>query len=259
MATKEDGTLRVTMSARAAEATGAPFAARGGSWSDVGVALDEIGSLTDNVEPVVLRVAAAGGHGFEREAVAGDWLCADHEAPVRVPKAAWSFDRQAAEWSRGMTWLDAWEACHDPRWLMQAAASVRVDRRAVVMAACGCAKLTMRFVSAGEARPRRAVLAAQRWASGAGQEALVREAAADALNSAYERLQDGQGGSDPAPQAAMSAYYAARSVYAPAGSAPPSLAVSAARIAGVGDGRLCSAIRRAIGTAAVLAGAARWF
>lgn len=257
MASKKNDPLRVTTSARAAEGAGTPFVARDGFWSDVGVALDEIGSLTDNVEPVVLRVSASGGHRLERDAVAGDWLCSDHLPPSRVPPASWSFDQGAMDWSRDMTWLDAWEGCGDPVWLMKAAASVGVDRRPMALAACDCAGLAMRFVAAGETRPRRALLAARRWALEGRPEALVRETAAAAMAAANELLDAGAGGSDAAPQAAMSAYYAARSVSAPARSTAATLAVSAARIAGVPDKRACSVIRRRIGTVAVLVLAAR--
>ena len=72
------------MSARAVDSFRGTFSGTGGSFSDPGVALDEILSLTGNVEPVVLRVSAAGLDDASGGSLAGDWLCVDHEPPRRM-------------------------------------------------------------------------------------------------------------------------------------------------------------------------------
>lgn len=185
------------MSARPVEAHAAPFS-RGGSYSDAGVALDEISSLTANVEPVLLRVKATGGTAAERRGLAGDWLCADHDPPARVPKPSWTYTDDARRWAAGREWIDAWELCRDGSWLLYEAALVGVDRRLVTLGACACARASLAVVRPSDARAADGSLAVvESWAKGHASMAdllSARDAAAEADADAERgRPADGAG------------------------------------------------------------------
>ena len=63
-----------------------------------------------------------------------------------------------------------------------------VDRRLVVLAACDCAETALRYVPAGEDRPRRAIETARAWARGQATLAQVRAASSAAsafVDAAY--------------------------------------------------------------------------
>ena len=153
------------MSARAVEASGSAFSPRGDAFSDVGVALDEILPLTGNVEPVVLRVAATGGSRRQRELVSGDWLCADHETPRRIPRPSWGYNTASVVWSRQREWLEAWETCGEVAWMMSESIRVGVSQQAMVLAACSVARRCLHLIDGSDPRPRRAIELAERWAS----------------------------------------------------------------------------------------------
>ena len=183
--------LRVTMSARAVVATGQPFAPRGDAFADADVARDEISSLRTHAEPLLLRVEADGGSAAERGSVEGDWLCdSDGSEPRRLPAPrwargdaakAWAYDDAARAWARARTWFEAWEECEDARWMMHAAASVQVERRLIVLAACSMAESVSRNVRPGDQRPRQAIMAAVAWASGKLGARGVRAASIEAM------------------------------------------------------------------------------
>ena len=241
----------ITLSARPVEAAGAGFSA-GESYEDVGVALDEIGALTGNIEPVVLRVSALGGTEADRDSVAGDWLCVDHEPPRRIPSPVWNYSEEARLWTFDREWLEAWETCEDARWMLGAAGDCRVDRRCLAAAAAACAESSLPYVPRDVKAPKRAVSAVVRWASGAASEASVKSALADAYYAA--RSLDGK-----AQYAAYAAYY---SYYDPALSAAHSAVVHGGSIDDVGrqDKRLAAlsdVVRRKIGTVVVLRAASR--
>lgn len=161
------GVLRVTMSARAAVAIGQPFVPRDVSFSDPGVALDEISTMRAGAEPLVLRVEASGGNSAERKAVTGDWLCdSDGSAPRRVPATRWRQGNDAAAWARERSWVGAWESCQNAMWMFHAAGHAGVAGRQLALAACACARTALRFVPDGERRPRLAIEAVEKWARG---------------------------------------------------------------------------------------------
>ena len=152
------------MSARAVEATGSAFSPRGDALSDAGIALDEILSMTGNVEPVVLRVAATGGSRRQRELVSGDWLCVDHETPRRIPRPSWSYDGASVVWSRRRQWLEAWETCEEPQWMVnEAIHKIRTGPRPIVAVACAAARSCAHLIDS--AVTVRSIMAAERWAS----------------------------------------------------------------------------------------------
>ena len=178
-------------SAREVVAAGEAFRPWGREFHDPGVALDELTSLEPR-EPTVLRVAV--GAGRPRSGpwarVVGDWLLEPGEAPRRLPRPSWEYDAEARGWSTAREWPEAWEPCEDARWMLHAAASVGVDRRLVVLAACACARTSLRYVPEGEARPLRAIETAEAWARGkatAGQVRTARAAAAELSGNRVKR------------------------------------------------------------------------
>ena len=258
------------MSARAVVAAGEAFVGMGLTLHDPGVALDEISSMTGNVEPVVLRVHASGGDRDDREDLAGDWLCADGARPRRVPQPAWDYDADARAFCRSRPWLEAWEQCQDARWMLRAAGSAGVDVRALVMASCACARLVVDRVPARDARPVRAIEAAEAWAAGEGTEnaasvagAYATEAWAEAREAAdqrrYSYLAAALAPYDAAAAAAYAVYHVEldRKRYAPDAA---ERAMLAERLP-AGRRRLLSAmaqaVRRVVSTEAVLRAAVR--
>jgi hypothetical protein len=135
-----------------------------------------------------------------------------------------------------MDWLgdrdsgQMWADCERPDWLLWWAAHA-VPRQELVLAACDCAELALRFVPANEHRPRLAIETARRWATG---EATVEEvdAARVAAISAY--INAGYAASfaaltayaTPAPFAAHSAAVAAKEAARAAAHAPNAAAAA---------------------------------
>ncbi len=174
--------LHITFAARAVVARGYAFVVHPETYADADVALDELFNLPTPPEPLVLRVTATGGDAAERARVEGDWLCdAARGEPRRIPGPVWLHSPQATAWAKTRPWLEAWETCPDARWMLAAAASVGVDRRFVVRAACACARTVLDRIPAGEERPRRAIETAEAWTRGEATLDEVRQAA----NAAY--------------------------------------------------------------------------
>ncbi|MFO0474195.1 MAG: putative immunity protein, partial [Alphaproteobacteria bacterium] len=73
-----------------------------------------------------------------------------------------------------------WADCERPDWLLWWAAH-SVPRQELVLAACDCAELALRYVPQGEDRPRLAIETARRWARGEATVKEVRAADAAAL------------------------------------------------------------------------------
>jgi len=99
----------------------------------------------------------------------------------------------------------AWRDCVRGDWMLwllgKLAGQVGDPRRKkLVLAACGCARLSMKYVRAGEDRPRIAIETAERWAKGKATIEEVRTAAS-AASAAYS--------ASAAYAAAYSAAYAA--------------------------------------------------
>jgi len=73
----------------------------------------------------------------------------------------------AIEWSKGRrVSRSTYAACDRGDWSLWVAAQAGVDRRLVVLAACDCAELALRWVPKGEERPRRVVNVARAWCRG---------------------------------------------------------------------------------------------
>ncbi len=197
--------LRIQMSARAVIARGLSFSPRRETYADADVALDEIRTLTNPIEPSVLRVTASGGSAAARARVEGDWLCdTDGAEPRRIERPSWGYTKESRAWSERRSWVEAWESCTDATWMMHALARGRVDRAWVVRAACACARTVLECVPPDERMPANAIDAAEGWLRGEVREGFVRVAA----NGLFAIPTDA-----PFAAAALSAAYAASCVY----------------------------------------------
>jgi len=86
----------------------------------------------------------------------------------------------AMDWLGDRDSSQMWAECERPDWLLWWAAHV-VPRQELVLAACDCAELALRYVPEGEHRPRLAIETARRWARGEATVEEVRAADAAAL------------------------------------------------------------------------------
>ena len=212
--------LVVSMSARAAESPGSPFRRRAETYSDAGVALDEVLSLTGNVEPVVLRVSCYGGAEGEADFIRGDWLCADHETPRRIPRPVWNYSASSGMWSSGLEWLEAWETCRDARWMLDAAAGAGVSRDALVVASLACVGHASHLADPGEARVDLAMKTAAAWVAGSADSRSVMRAAEGAEAASREVWARAEGRyreTVAASDVARAASFAAQACYAHSG------------------------------------------
>jgi len=90
----------------------------------------------------------------------------------------------AVKWAREQpSYAQAWRICHRGDWLLWLAARLAVDRKQIVLAACDCAELSLRYVPAGENRPRIAIETARKWCAGEATLDDVRKAADAAASS----------------------------------------------------------------------------
>ena len=78
---------------------------------------------------------------------------------------AWAEARPLRMGARGRTCRDLWDAAPRGDWLLRYADGAGAPRQALVRAAAACTRPALRFVREGEDRPRRAVEAAEAWAS----------------------------------------------------------------------------------------------
>ena len=96
----------------------------------------------------------------------------------------------AVEWASEQPSAEvAWQACQRGDWLLWIARRVAshgdAEHRAVVRAACACARTTLHRVQAGDGLPRRAIETADMWTRGAVSLVNAR-AAADAAADVVE-------------------------------------------------------------------------
>ena len=73
---------------------------------------------------------------------------------------------EARDWVNGQSAQEAWEKCERPDWLFWFCGTVGVQRKQLVLAACGCVRLALKFVEEGEDRPRLCIEMTERWARG---------------------------------------------------------------------------------------------
>ena len=89
---------------------------------------------------------------------------------------------EAREWSKGKSLAEGWEQCERGDWLLWLCGRM-VDkegwptRKELVLAACACAETALKYVKAGEDRPRVAIETARKWVRGEATLEEVRTAA----------------------------------------------------------------------------------
>ena len=112
-----------------------------------------------------------------------------------------------------VAWFDsrnphrAWRECKRGDWMLWLAERLNIDRNLIVTAACDCAELSLRFVTAGEAVPKEAITVTRRWLAG---KATMEEVHAAANAAAYAAdADDAAYADDAADAAANAAAYAA--------------------------------------------------
>ena len=101
-----------------------------------------------------------------------------------------TFARSKSACDEAMHWLkdqtdaeQAWQTCERPDWMIWYAAPRGADRKTLVRIACDCARTALRFVPAGEDRPRLCIETTERWIVGEAtieEVRTARNAAADA-------------------------------------------------------------------------------
>ena len=92
---------------------------------------------------------------------------------------------EAVKWAGRKTHKQAWETCKRGDWLLWIADRFDVDRKLLVLAACGCARTVLKYVPVGEDRPRIAIETAEAWTRGEAMIDQVRSAAYAAAYAAY--------------------------------------------------------------------------
>ena len=61
-----------------------------------------------------------------------------------------------------------WDDCGRGDWMLWLITRTQHDRKQLVLAACACARLSLKYVPAGEDRPRIAIETAEKWARNEG-------------------------------------------------------------------------------------------
>ena len=100
---------------------------------------------------------------------------------------------EAIHWcSHFPTLQEAWKNCERGDWMLWLVGKLSGEpggdaRKKLVLTACQCARLSLKYVKAGESRPLKAIEAAEKWANGNTSISLedVRKAVAAAAYAAY--------------------------------------------------------------------------
>lgn len=103
-----------------------------------------------------------------------------------------------------------WGECENGPWLLWLAGRVSIDRKLLVRAACACARESLKYVPAGEDRPRICIETTERWTRGRATIEEVRQA----RDSAYAVAVAFYAAVYAATDAAATAYAAAYADYA---------------------------------------------
>lgn len=103
--------------------------------------------------------------------------------------------REALCWVGDRSLTNAWHECERADWMLWGCVIVGVDRGLVVRSACACARTALKYVPAGEDRPRLAIEAAEAWAdcpsdAAANSAADAARAAARAADTAFYAAAD---------------------------------------------------------------------
>jgi hypothetical protein len=115
---------------------------------------------------------------------------------------------EARTWSEAYeTPESAWAACHRGDWMLWIASRLVTDRKPVVMAACACARLSLKYVPASELRPLRCIEKTEAWCRGEATLTDVRKARA--ASASYAADAAGDAGDASAASASYASYAAA--------------------------------------------------
>jgi len=127
--------------------------------------------------------------------------------------------KEAVEWAKQFTTLqEAWDVCERGDWMLwllgkKSGKPESKSRKKLVLAACKCARLSLKYVKKGEPRPLKAIQTAEMWANGDISVSLqdVRNAAdaAYAVDAAYAAYAAADAAAYAAYAAADAAAYAA--------------------------------------------------
>ena len=94
---------------------------------------------------------------------------------------------EAVEWARTQPSLKtAWKKCRRGDWMLWLLARRKVGRKQIVLAACGCARLALKYVPRGDDRPRFCIETAERWTRGEATIDEVQRARQSATYAAYD-------------------------------------------------------------------------
>ena len=119
----------------------------------------------------------------------------------------------AVKWAGRKTHKRAWETCKQGDWLLWIAGSLDIDRKLLVLAACACVRRALKYIPAGEDRPRIAIETAEARTRGEATIDQVRTAADVATdvtaNAAYYAAYTAYYAGSHIVNAAYTAYYAA--------------------------------------------------
>ena len=135
----------------------------------------------------------------------------------------------ALQWAKETpgTLAQLWLKCREPGWLLWLAAATHVDRNAIVLAGCDCARTALQFVPAGEDRPRLAIEAAEAYIAGTISSATLLQARVAAAYITYAAAY----AADYAATAANYAYAASAASYAATAAYADAAVVNAASAA----------------------------
>ena len=138
-----------------------------------------------------------------------------------IPESACT---DAVEWCRTQrTAKEAWDKCPRGDWLLwllaQNVKKGSTKHRRIVLAACACARLSLKYAPEGEGRPLKAIETAESWAKRKKGVTLEdvrrgRAAAADAAYAAADAAYAAYAAADAAAYAAAAAYADAAAVAA---------------------------------------------
>ena len=146
--------------------------------------------------------------------------------------------REAVDWlATQPSAAEAWRSCERGDWMLWLLGRISgpvgsKSRKKLVLAACACARLSLKYVPKGEGRPRVAIVTAERYARGTHDVMLddVRNAAAAAA-AAYAASASAD--AYAYAYAAAAAYAAAYAAYADAAYADAAHADTLCRCAGI--------------------------
>ena len=113
------------------------------------------------------------------------------ETTVKLKEQIGKFNpcRESVVWMGDRTLAQAWDDCERGDWLLWLCAKAGVDKKKIVLAACGCARLVLHLVAEDEPRPRLAIETAEAWCRGEATIHDVKAAYADADADARRIMQ----------------------------------------------------------------------